>query len=149
MFFILLYFVYAFFLWSTYSFYDNLCVNDTFFAIAKVASNVICWWSNGYFVAIVPHKPMPKGQNFPHTISISAMATPVQIHCSNCLSKGFAASACGCPVTTTQIIAQLLRKSTLDLKREWRLTKAGAIVFPLSSPVDLKESWKLYLRSFV
>ena len=75
-----------FFLWSTYSFYDNLCVYDTFFAIAKVASNVICWQSNGYFVAIVPHNPMPKGQNFPHTISISAMATPLPIHCSNCLS---------------------------------------------------------------
>ncbi len=83
--FILLYFVYAFFLWSTYSFYDNLCVYDTFFAIAKVASNVICWWSNSYFVAIVPHNPMPKGQNFPHTISILAMATPLPIHCSNCL----------------------------------------------------------------
>ncbi len=70
----------------TYCFYDNLCVYDTFFAIAKVASNVICWQSNGYFVAIVPHNPMPKGQNFPHTISISAMATPLPIHCSNCLS---------------------------------------------------------------
>ncbi len=74
------------FLWSTYSFYDNLCVYDTLFAIAKVASNVICWRSNGYFVAIVPHNPMPKGQNFPHTIFISAIATTLPIHCSNCLS---------------------------------------------------------------
>jgi hypothetical protein len=86
MFFILLYFVYEFYLWSTYSFYANLCVYDTFFTIAKVASNVICWRSNGFFVAIVPHNPMPKGQNFPHTISILAVATPLPIHCSNCLS---------------------------------------------------------------
>jgi hypothetical protein len=82
MFFTLLYFVYAFFLvfMTIYVFMIH------FFAIAKVASNVICWQSNGYFVAIVPHNPMPKGQNFPHTISILAMATPLPIHCSNCLS---------------------------------------------------------------
>jgi hypothetical protein len=73
------------FFYDQHIFYDNLCVYDTFFAIAKDASNVICWRSNGYFVPIVPHNPMPKGQNFPHTISISAMATPLPIHCSYCL----------------------------------------------------------------
>jgi hypothetical protein len=65
--------------------------------------------------------------------------------------EDFAASACGSPVTTTQIIAQLLQKTTLDLKRRWRLTKGGTIIFSLSSPMDLKESWNLLkeLRSDV
>jgi hypothetical protein len=70
-------------------FYDQHIVFMTIYVFmiqAKVASNVICWQSNGYFVAIVPHNPMPKGQNFPHTISILAMATLLPIHCWYCLS---------------------------------------------------------------
>ncbi len=35
----------------------------------------------------VPYNPTPKRQHFPHTISISAMATPLPIPCSNCRIK--------------------------------------------------------------
>ncbi len=35
----------------------------------------------------VPHNSTANDQNFPHTISISAMATPLPIHCSNCCIK--------------------------------------------------------------
>ncbi len=63
--------------------------------------------------------------------------------------EGFATSACRCLVTTTQIIMQLLQKSTQEPKRRWRRTGNSATVFQLISPVDLRESWKLSLRSFV
>ncbi len=39
------------------------------------------------FCCFVPHNSTANNQNFPHTISISAMATPLPIYCSNCRIK--------------------------------------------------------------
>jgi hypothetical protein len=39
------------------------------------------------FCCHVSHNSMANNQNFPHTISILAMATPLPIHCSNCCIK--------------------------------------------------------------
>jgi len=49
----------------------------------------------------------------------------------------------------TQIIVQLLPKSTLELKRSLKHTNGGSLNFQSDSPKDLRESWKLCLRSFV
>ncbi len=69
----------------------SLCHYDPFFSRIKVASNVIFWRSNGYFVSIVLHNPMANhGQHLPHSISISAMATllPTMVTFSGLLDPG-------------------------------------------------------------